>query len=159
MDDRVWLGRPSISDAYAAWMIQDRTYLYECFDLATPASFLENFARVAYLRRDPHFFISTIDGTALVRERDGYVERTVSETIDRLVTVWYAQCERVCSMARETFEDVHGSIQSTITYPKMRSRLDAKIIRDVLGRLRFQFAHEVDVDLSKIVVRRILQSF
>ena len=156
MDDRVWLGRPSIADAYAAWMIQDRTYLYECFDLATPASFLENFVRIAYLRRDPHFFIATTDGNALVRERDGYVERSLAEMIDRLVDVWYEQCERVCAAARESFADLHGPIQSTITYPKMRSRLSAEAILAHLGRLRFQFANGVDVDLSKAVVKRIL---
>jgi len=141
-----------VVDAYVTWMIRDKTYLYECFDLATPASFLENFVRISYLRRDPHFFIVTTGGNVLIRERDGYVERS----IDRLVDIWYAQCERVCAAARESFEDLHGSIQSTITYPKMRSRLGAEAILAHLGRLRFQFANGVDADLSKAVVRRIV---
>jgi len=143
-------------DAYVTWMVGDKTYLYECFDLATPLSFLERFAKTAYVSRDPHFFIPMPDGAALVRERDGYVEiASIDEAVRRVVETWYGQCEKICDKAASLVVD--NPLKTTITYPKMRSRLGVEDIVAHLGRLKYAFAHRVDAEaFAEIAKRRIL---
>jgi hypothetical protein len=143
-------------DAYATWLVNDPTYLYECFEDSTPTSFLKDFVRTVYIRRDPNFFIFTVDGAILVREHgSNYVETTM----DRLIVAWYSQCEKVCSLAIRMFDGgTHGSIQNTITYPKMRPRLSSKAILAHLERLRFQFEHRIDMDVSSDFIERMIKT-
>lgn len=150
----MWIGHSGAVTSYVASVLKDPTYLYECFDVATPSSFLYDFVKTTYRDADPHCLVFLgSGGRMLVREPNGYVERDVDEGMGLVVGVWYSQCERVCATLLRDF-DYSFAGMSTVLHPLERPRLKAGDIARKLQTLRYQFANRVDIEVVHTLMHR-----
>lgn len=148
-----WVGDPAVVDAYVSVLLRDPAYLHECFDLATPASFLYDFVRRMYVDSQYAIFLSD-DVMMMQREGGDHIECRVSEGMDRIVPIWYDQCAQVCTRLMEQFDIVRSKaepIRARVSHPKSRPRLQASVILQTLRMLLFRYKNRID--LPEVVSR------
>lgn len=141
-----WVGDPTVVDAYVTRLLHD-AYLHECFDLATPSSFLYDFVKKMYVDSQYAIFLSD-DVMMMQREGGDHVECRVHEGMDRMVSTWYDQCAQVCTRLMEQFDIVRANadpLRARVSHPKNRPRLQASVILQTLRMLLFRFKNRIDL--------------
>ena len=143
-----WVGDPMVVDAYVLHLLQDPTYLHECFDLATPESFLYDFVKRMYMESQAIVFLSD-DAMMMQRDDGGHIACRASEGMDRVSRIWYDQCAHVCTKLMQQFDIIRqtgaSSAATASSYPRQRPRLQTGVVLQTLRMLLFQFKNYIDL--------------
>lgn len=148
---------PKSMSAYVDHLVQQKTYLTECFDLATPQSFLLDMATHCYLG-SKHVLVlpgGGYSGDILICMQDGYKHYPHKQGIEMVTDILFSQCAIVCDKLisyiqslRDSGGKFSDSFAQAVQYPKYRPVLRDKTILAKLVALRssFRTANRSEVD-------------
>lgn len=143
------IGHPDAVTKYVAWLFDNPTYLYECFDMVTPQSFLYDF--VKHGNHDECVTFLPWNRMLVKEFPGGYVEYfPAKKGMRAVVKTWYVQCEQICSLLlRASFvldDGPRNASDAPLQIPRNRARLDTQTIVATLRALHFQFQTLADLD-------------